>query len=113
MSSSSSAPTSEWLVHVPDFPGALDKRLAARPAHLSNLKPQIDSGVVVFGGATLSKQPAEGEGPDMTGSVMLIKAESEEKVRETLEQDAYTKGGAWDVKNAKIYPFKCAVRSAL
>lgn len=110
---SSSVPSAEWLVHVPDFPGALQKRLASRPDHLNNLKPNIDAGVVVFGGATLSKQPAEGEGPDMTGSIMLIKAESEEKVRETLENDAYTKGGAWDVKNAKIYPFKCAVRTAL
>jgi len=110
---SSSAPTKEWLVHVPDFPGALDKRLAARPTHLGNLKPAIEAGKVVFGGATLSKQPAEGEAPDMTGSAMLIKADSEEEVRKTLEEDPYTKGGAWDVKNAKIWPFKCAVRTAL
>ncbi len=110
---SSSAPTKEWLVHVPDFPGALDKRLAARPTHLGNLKPAIEAGKVVFGGATLSKQPAEGEAPDMTGSAMLIKADSEEEVRKILEEDPYTKGGAWDVKNAKIWPFKCAVRTAL
>ncbi|KAK5259397.1 hypothetical protein LTR40_006058, partial [Exophiala xenobiotica] len=89
---SSSAPTKEWLVHVPDFPGALDKRLAARPTHLGNLKPAIEAGKVVFGGATLSKQPAEGDAPDMTGSVMLIKADSEEEVRKTLEEDPYTKG---------------------
>ncbi|KAK7903039.1 hypothetical protein LTR67_001056 [Exophiala xenobiotica] len=110
---SSSTPTKEWLVHVPDFPGALDKRLAARPTHLGNLKPAIEAGKVVFGGATLSKQPAEGDAPDMTGSVMLIKADSEEEVRKTLEEDPYTKGGAWDVKNAKIWPFRCAVRTAL
>ncbi|EXJ77754.1 hypothetical protein A1O3_09983 [Capronia epimyces CBS 606.96] len=110
---SSSTPTAEWLVHIPDFPGVLDKRLAARPQHLSALKPKIEEGVVVFGGAILSKQPGPGETPDMTGSFILIKAENEEKVREALENDPYTKGGAWDVKNAKIYPFKCAVRTAL
>ncbi|KAJ4506634.1 hypothetical protein HRR78_004933 [Exophiala dermatitidis] len=112
-SSSSSPPTAEWLVHVPDLPGALEKRLAVRPEHLSQLKPKIDAGVAVFGGATMSKQPGPGETPQMTGSVMLIKAENEEKVHEFLENDPYTKNGVWDVKNAKIYPFKCAIRTAL
>jgi len=109
----SSAPLYEWLVHIPDFPGALDKRLAVRPEHLANVTPAIEAGKVVFGGAVLSKQPAEGEAPDMIGSFMLIKAESEEKVREWVENDVYTKGGAWDAKNAKIYPFRCAVRTAM
>lgn len=113
MSSTSSAPLYEWLVHIPDFPGALDKRLAARPTHLGNLKPSIEAGQVVFGGALLSKQPGEGESPDMVGSFMMIKAESEEKVREWIEKDAYTKGGAWDAKNAKVYPFRCAVRTPM
>ena len=81
--------------------------------HLDNLKPKIDAGIVVFGGATLSKHPNEGEGADMTGSVMLIKADTEADVREFLENDAYTKGGAWNPKEAKIWPFRCAVRSAL
>ena len=107
----SSVPSAEWLIHIPDFPGALKKRLAVRPQHLAAIVPKVEAGIVVLGGATLSKQPAPGEAPDMTGSFMVIKAESEEKVREALENDPYTKGGAWDVKNAKIYPFRTAVRS--
>lgn len=103
----------EWLVTIPDHPNALDKRMAARPAHLNNLKPRIDAGQVVFGGAMLAKQPAEGESPQMVGSVMLVKADSEEEVRKLLEGDEYTKGGAWDVAKATIQPFKCAVRTAL
>lgn len=98
---------------MPDHANSLDKRLAVREAHLANLKPHIASGDVVFGGATLSKTPAAGESPDMTGSVMLIKAESEEKLREWLAGDEYTKGGVWDVQNAKIWPFRCAVRTAM
>ena len=103
----------EFLVQVPDFPNSLDKRLAARPTHLKNLKPHIDSGKVVFGGATLSGQPKEGEAPDMTGSVMLIKADSQDELVKFLENDEYVKGGAWDIKNAKITPFRCAVRTAM
>lgn len=103
----------EWLVTVPDHPNAIEKRLAARPKHLDNLKPRIDAGQVVFGGAMLSEQPGEGESPKMTGSVMLFKANSEEEVRQLLEADEYTKGGAWDVSKATIQPFRCAVRTAL
>ena len=110
---SSSPPTNEWLVHVPDHPNALEKRLAVRQEHLSKLKPKIEGGTVVFGGATLSQHPSEGEAPDMTGSVMLIKANTKEEVLEFLENDTYTKGGAWNPKEAKIWPFRCAVRTAL
>ncbi|OAL32796.1 hypothetical protein AYO20_07753 [Fonsecaea nubica] len=111
--SSSAIPTNEWLVIVPDHPNALDKRLAVRPQHLSALTPKIEAGIVVFGGATLSKHPAEGETPDMTGSAMLIKANTEQEVKELLANDAYTKGGAWDVSKAQIFPFRCAVRTAM
>jgi len=111
--SSSAPPQTEFIVHIPDFPGALEKRLAARPNHLSRIQPLVESGHVLFGGATLSKQPAEGEVPDMTGSMLLVKANSEEEVRRLLETDAYTKGGVWDVEKATIWPFKSAIRTAL
>jgi uncharacterized protein len=103
----------EYLVQIPDFPGALDKRLAVRPQHLKDITPKIEAGQVVMGGAMLSKQPAAGETPDMMGSVMIVKADSEEEVKKLLENDVYTKGGAWDVKNAKIWAFKSAIRTAL
>ena len=46
----------------------------------------------MFGGATLAKQPADGEAPDMTGSCMLIKANSEEDVKALISADEYAKG---------------------
>ena len=103
----------EWLVIVPDKPGALENRLAARSAHLSNLKPRIESGQVVFGGAMLGKQPQGDEGPAMEGSVMLFKADAEEDVWDALRSDEYTKQGAWDVEKARVIPFRCAVRTAI
>ncbi|ETN42384.1 uncharacterized protein HMPREF1541_01538 [Cyphellophora europaea CBS 101466] len=103
----------EYLVTVPDVPNAPEKRLAARPTHLANLKPRIESGQIVFGGATLAQQPADGGAPEMTGSVMLIKANSEQEVRELIEGDEYAKAGAWDVGKATITAFRCAVRTAM
>lgn len=103
----------DYLVEVPDRAGSLAKRLAARPAHLAKLQPRIDAGQIVFGGATLSSHPAEGEGFDMNGSVMLIRANSEDEVREIVLDDEYAKQGLWELKELKITPFRCAVRTAL
>jgi uncharacterized protein len=111
--SSTSATKKEYLVILPDHANSLHKRVAVRPKHLEKLTPHVQRGDVVFGGATLSRHPKEGEQPDMTGSAMLIKAESEEAVREWLANDEYTKGGVWNVDEAKIYPFRCAVRTAM
>ena len=49
----------------------------------------------------------------MTGSAMLIKGESEEAVREWIANDVYSTSGVWNVDEIKIYPFRCAVRTAM
>jgi uncharacterized protein len=108
-----SSPTKEWLVKVPDHAGALEKRMASRPAHFAGLKGNVDSGVIVFGGALLSKQPEEGEAPAMNGSFLMVKADTEEDVWKLLKQDPYTKGGAWNMDAVEIWPFKCAIRTAM
>lgn len=111
--SSTSVTKNEYLVILPDHANCLQKRLAVRPKHLEKLTPHVQAGDVVFGGAILSRHPKDGEQPDMTGSTMLIKAESEEAVREWLANDEYTKGGVWNLDQVKIYPFRCAVRTAM
>jgi uncharacterized protein len=61
----------------------------------------------------MAKQPAEGEAPELTGSAMLIKADSEDEVRKLIDADEYAKAGSWDVANMKIHPFRTAIRTAL
>jgi uncharacterized protein YciI len=111
--SSTTTTKKEYLVILPDHANSLHKRVAVRPKHLEKLTPYVQAGDVVFGGATLSAHPKEGEQPDMTGSAMLIKAESEEALREWLASDEYTKGGVWNLDEVKIYPFRCAIRTAM
>ncbi len=103
----------EWLVLLPDHPNALSKRLSIRPEHLVQIKPKLASGKILMGGATLSKHPEEGESPDMTGSVMLIMADSEEEVRRFAAEDVYTKSGVWDMDAIKIWPFRTAVKKGV
>lgn len=49
----------------------------------------------------------------MTGSCMLIKANSQEEVEAIINADEYAKAGTWDIAKAQITAFKCAVRTAI
>lgn len=98
-------PLREYLVHIPDLPDALPKRLAARKAHIEGATPMIEAGRLPFFGITLAHHPAAEEQPAMNGSIMVIKAENEKDVREFVMNDAYTKGGAWDAERMTIWPF--------
>lgn len=103
----------EWLVIIADKPNSLQKRLAVRPIHLEKINPRVEVGQVVLGGAMLGEQPAVDAKPDMKGSVMIFKAETEEEVRNLVENDDYTKGDVWDVEKIQIIPFRSAFRTAM
>ncbi|KAK2817686.1 hypothetical protein FQN49_007964, partial [Arthroderma sp. PD_2] len=103
----------EWIVMMPDKPGMLAKRVEVRNTHLQNLNPVLESGFLKMGGSTLEHHPAEGENPPpMTGSALLVAADSVKEIREILSKDIYATSGVWDLENAKIIPFKCAIRTA-
>ncbi|KAK3327118.1 hypothetical protein B0T19DRAFT_420827 [Cercophora scortea] len=107
--SSSAAPVRkyEWLVVIPDFPGALAKRIEARPLHFAGLKPAMESGLYKMGGAVLDEVPADDEPTSlkMSGSTVIIVAESKEEILKVLRDDIYAKSGVWDVDNVS---FICA-----
>ncbi|KAL5405031.1 hypothetical protein PMIN03_008744 [Paraphaeosphaeria minitans] len=109
---SSTAPLQEWLVIVPDFEGALEKRLAVRGEHLTEVKKD-DERFWLWGGAMLEEPITEGQAPKMKGSAMLIGANSREEVVERLKKDVYVKGEVWDWTKVQIIPFKSALRKAL
>jgi uncharacterized protein YciI len=58
----------------------------------------------VEGGATFSDDKAKEDGSaQMNGSWLVFKAENMEKAREWLQNDIYTKGGAWDMSKVQIF----------
>ncbi|KAL1305588.1 hypothetical protein AAFC00_007193 [Neodothiora populina] len=103
----------EWIVILPDNTDALEKRMSVRQSHLSNLTPDVESGLWLMGGATLDEPPKEGEGPKINGSIMLALAETKEEVLEKLKGDVYSQSGVWNWEKVQIYPFKAAFRKAL
>ncbi|KAL2852804.1 hypothetical protein BJY01DRAFT_244384 [Aspergillus pseudoustus] len=103
----------EFLAILPDKPGAQAKRLEVRPKHLEGVKPLVDAGKVVVGGAMFNNaHPAEGETPSFKGSMLIYIADTEEQVWEIIKEDIYVKSGVWDLDAAQVIPFKSAVRVA-
>ncbi|KAK3628213.1 hypothetical protein LTR56_018727 [Elasticomyces elasticus] len=81
--------------------------------HLANLKPNVESGFWVMGGASLDEPVKEGEAAKINGSVMMAVADTKEEVLAKIKEDLYYTSGVWDVEKIQIFPFKSAIRSAL
>jgi hypothetical protein len=64
--------------------------------HLAKIKPNVESGFWVFGGASLEEPFKEGEQMKANGSVMLARADTREEVLEKVKEDIYYKSGVWD-----------------
>ncbi|CAG8558003.1 2655_t:CDS:2 [Acaulospora morrowiae] len=93
------------LIRIPlatDFsdPDAFDRRLPVRPRHLDNTKKSKEFGFLLTGGAIL----ADHDKGEMIGSMMVFEAESEEQVREAVEQDPYVIEKVWE--RYEIIPIK-------
>ncbi len=80
------------------------RRQGVRAEHLEKVKPVVESGFLLLGGALLGKEGG------MIGSAMLLEANSEEEVWSFLKNDIYNRGNVW--QTLEVYPFKKAVQSA-
>ncbi|KAI8149345.1 hypothetical protein BJV82DRAFT_587659 [Fennellomyces sp. T-0311] len=101
-----SAPASkQFLVLIRDFndPEALERRLAIRGKHLAEAEKEVAAEKILSGGAILDTH----ESGRMIGSCMIWEAESEDEVRQKLENDPYTKGKVWEEWD--IFPYRNAV----
>lgn len=101
-----------WLVTIPVT--ITDANLAAstRPSHIQHLKALCDQGTILFSGPTLKEHPKQGQAAAaITGTVFVIKAESEEQVREIAKDNPFAKVGIWDVAAATVVPYILALTS--
>lgn len=64
--------------------------------HLEAIKPNVSSGKITLGGATLDEQPREGQPMKINGSAMLVSADSKEDVMKLVESDVYYESRVWD-----------------
>lgn len=88
-----------WAVEATYGPDAQEKRPAVRAEHLTRLIDLRDRGVVVEAG---------GYG-DWSGSLILLRAPSEDAALEIIRADVYWRSGVWS--NLKVRQLGRAVRS--
>jgi len=84
-----------------DDEGAPARRAAVRDEHLAGVRPLVDEGRLVIGGAILDDQGT------MRGSMVVLEAQDEAEARRIIENDVYVRAGVW--VRWEIHPFRRAV----
>lgn len=82
-----------WFVQATYAPDAAETRVPLRSRHLARVAELKASGVIVEAGAFL----------DMSGSVLMIRAESEAEALEVCREDVYMQNGVWVELRAKPF----------
>jgi uncharacterized protein YciI len=74
-----------WLVEATYAPDAADTRVPFRPEHLAGVARRLRSGVYAEAGAYL----------DVSSSLVLVRADSEEAALAIVGDDVYLRNGIW------------------
>jgi uncharacterized protein YciI len=93
-----------YAILAEDLPGSLDKRLAARPAHLARLKALQDEGRLVLAGPH-PLIDAEDPGPaGFSGSLVVAEFGSRELAIAWASEDPYVAAGVYG--RVTVKPFR-------
>ena len=87
-----------------DTPGALEQRLAVRPAHLERLKALLDEGRLVLAGPLPALDSPDPGPAGFQGSLMVVEFPSLEAAQQWAEADPYVAAGVF--KAVEVYPFR-------
>jgi len=79
---------------------AMNRRMAARPAHFEGIKPMLERGEVVSGGALLD------DDGKMIGSAMMVNFKDRADLDAWLKRDPYVTGKVW--QRIEVKPMQIA-----
>lgn len=93
-----------YVIRGSDVPDSLEKRKAARPAHIARLEKLRDAGRLILSGP-LPAIDAEDPGPaGFTGSLIVAEFESLEAARAWAAADPYVAAGVYAAVD--VQPFR-------
>ena len=96
-----------YAIIAEDFPGTLDKRLAARPAHVARLKALVDEGRLAIAGPH-PLIDANDPGPaGYSGSLIIAEFASRELALAWASEDPYVAAGVY--AKVTVKPFRKAL----
>jgi len=87
-----------------DNENSLEKRLAARPAHLERAKKLVDDGRLILGGPHPTIDSEDPGTNGFTGSLIVAEFDSLESAQAWADADPYVKAGVY--KKVTVKPFK-------
>lgn len=87
-----------------DLPNSLDKRSAARPAHLARLQALQDDGRLLLAGPFPAVDAVDPGAAGFTGSLIVAEFASLQAAQEWAASDPYAAAGVY--KQISVQPFK-------
>ncbi len=93
-----------YMIHGEDTPGSLEKRLAARPAHLERLQALQREGRLVLAGPLPAIDNPDPGAAGFSGSLIVAEFASLEAARNWAQNDPYAAAGVY--ANVTVKPFK-------
>lgn len=96
--------STEYNVIIYDLPGV--SRTALRPAHLKQIAPSVNAGIVTSVGALFTDETKT----QFVGSNYHIVAKNKVEVIEFLKKDVFYTEGIWDIDSVLIHPIGVAAR---
>ncbi len=93
-----------YAIVADDVPGSLDKRLAARPAHLERLKALQEAGRMVLAGPFPAIDSADPGPAGFTGSLIVAEFDSLEDAKTWADADPFVAAGVY--AGVTVKPFR-------
>ncbi|VTQ54629.1 YciI-like protein [Campylobacter jejuni] len=93
-----------YVIYSEDVSDSLEKRAAARPAHIERLKNLHEQGRVLIAGPTPAIDSEDPGAAGMTGSLLVVEFETLEDAKIWADADPYVVAGVY--KSVTVKPFK-------
>jgi len=93
-----------YVINGTDTPDSLEKRLAARPAHLERLHKLQDSGRLLLAGPCPSIDNDDPGPAGFSGSIIVAEFDSLEEATAWANTDPYVEAGVY--QEVSVKPFK-------
>ncbi len=90
-----------------DFPDSLEKRMAARPAHVERLQRLIADGRLILAGPNPAIDSPDPGAAGFTGSLIVAEFDSLEQAQDWADQDPYVQQSVY--QSVEVKPFHKAL----
>lgn len=92
-----------YVIFAQDVENSLEKRMAARPAHIERLKSLTEQGRLLVAGPTPAIDTEEPGEAGFSGSVVIAQFESLSDAQQWAEADPYIAAGVYESVIVKPY----------